>query len=195
MAELADEQVRPTRERFVLSIMRRRKEFNGPYKFSDRDAQEDPNIQQNDCRPYKDPNFETRRREHHASVQAVPAVAIATSQTTWFRPVNKALQYESIGMSEREKFDILNSGEMRSFLKTIRDRYEEALQQNETVDIYLDDFADLAEEESSLGNKTDSELKELQSYYHCSTAPAASSRSSNGSRRPRASSRSPALAA
>ena len=99
-------------------------------------------------------------------MQAVPGVAFAHSQTTWFRPVNKALQYESIGMSEREKFDILNSGEMRSFLKTIRERYEEALQQNETVDIYLDDFADLAEEESSLGNKTDSELKELQSYYH-----------------------------
>ena len=55
---------------------------------------------------------------------------------------------------------------MRTFLRTVRERYEEALQQNETVDIYLDDFADLAEDESSLGNKTDSELKELQSYYH-----------------------------
>ena len=36
------------------------------------------------------------------------------------------------------------------------------MQQNETVDIYSDDFADLAEDEGALGNKTDSELKELQ---------------------------------
>ena len=165
-AEIVDEAVVETRERIVMSMVRKRKEFNVPYKFSDRDAQEDPNITQNDCRPYKDPNFETKRKELHIGVQAVPGKDEQKTQTTWFRPVNKALQYESIGLDDRAKFDQLNSAEMRTFLRTVRERYEEALQQNETVDIYLDDFADLAEDESSLGNKTDSELKELQSYYH-----------------------------
>jgi len=165
-AEIEEEAVIETRERIVLALYRRRKEFGVNVKFSDRDAAEDPNITQNDCRPYKDPNFETRRREHHLAVQAVPAVVHAPTQTTWFRPVNKALQYESIDLSEREKFEQLNSAEMRTFLQNVRERYEEALQQNETVDIYLDDFADLAEDEASLGNRTDSELKELQSYYH-----------------------------
>jgi len=47
-------------------------------------------------------------------------------------------------------------------------RYEVALQQNETVDIVEDDFAALAEEETSLGNKSDSELRELQSFSHLS---------------------------
>ena len=48
----------------------------------------------------------------------------------------------------------------------MRERYEEALQQNETVDIFADDFLELAEEEASLGNKADAELRELQSFNH-----------------------------
>jgi len=164
--EISDEAVKATRERLVFSLLRKRREFGTAYKFSDRDASEDPNITQNDCRPYKDPNFETRRREHHMAVQAVPESHASHTQTTWFRPVNKALQYKPIGLSERGKFDLLNSAAMTTFLQEIRTRYEEALQQNETVDIFSDDFVDLAEDETSLGNKSDSELKELQSYYH-----------------------------
>ena len=61
-------------------MIRRRKEFGAPYKFSDRDAQEDPNIQQNDCRPYKDPNFETKRKEISVGMQAVAESADANQE-------------------------------------------------------------------------------------------------------------------
>ena len=61
--------------------------------------------------------------------------------------------------------DQLDSAEMRTFLAIIRERYEEALQQNETVDIFSDDFAGLTEEDVTLDNGQ-TELKELQSYYH-----------------------------
>ena len=166
MADITEEAVVPTRERFVLSLQRRRKEFRAAYRFSDRDAAEDPNVTANDCRPYKDPNFATSRREHHAAVQAVPVGAEQQTQTTWFRPVNKTVQYTPVGMGKRDMMKQLDSAGMRSFLAAIRPRYEEALQQNETVDIFSDDFADLAEEEASLGNKTDSEFKEIQSYQH-----------------------------
>jgi len=60
----------------------------------------------------------------------------------------------------------LDSNAMRAFLAAIREGYEEALQQNETIDIFQDEFADLAEEEASLGNKADSDLREWASYYH-----------------------------
>ena len=165
-AEIAEESVRLTRERFVIAVQRRRREFGATYKFSDRDAQEDPNIQQNDCRPYKDPNFELKRKAVDTGVQAVPTMCASKTQTTWFRPVNKALQHEFIGMGAREIMDALDSAQMTAFLKSIRPVLDEALQQNEVVDIYGDDFADLAEEEATLGNRADSELKELQSYYH-----------------------------
>ena len=39
-------------------------------------------------------------------------------------------------------------------------RYEGALQQNETVDIYQDDFVSLAAEEATLGNRADAEMRE-----------------------------------
>ena len=165
-AEIAEESVVYTRDRYVLTMVRRRKEFCAPYKFSDRDAQEDPNIQQNDCRPYKDPNFETKRKEHSIGVQAVPEASDAKCQTTWFRPVNKTIQYAPVTMTQRQKFDQLDSSEMRTFLQTIRERYEEALQQNETVDIFSDDFAELAAEEETSLDSGQTELKELQSYYH-----------------------------
>ena len=165
-AEITEEACTDTRPRYVMALTCKRKEFNKAHKFSDRDSSEDPNITMNDCRPYKDPNFETRRKEHHVGIQAVPELTESKCQTTWFRPVAKAIQYAPIGLSEREKYEAMDSDAMRDFLTTIRERYEEALQQNETVDIYSDDFADLAEDEGALGNKTDSELKELQSYYH-----------------------------
>lgn len=132
-AEIAEESVVPQRELFVLALARKRREFATPYKFSDRDAQEDPNIQQNDCRPYKDPNFELRRNEHQLGTQAVPEKAQAKTQTTWFRPVNKALEYQPITMCVRQAGKLLDSAAMREFLATVRPRYEEALQQNETV--------------------------------------------------------------
>ena len=45
--DIADEAMTDTRDRYVLAVQRRRKEFSQPYKFSDREASEDPNIQQN----------------------------------------------------------------------------------------------------------------------------------------------------
>ena len=165
-AEIVEEAIHKTRDPYVLAMVRKRREFGAAYKFSDRDAQEDPNLTQNDCRPYKDPNFELRRKELSVGVQAIPESADAKAQTTWFRPMNKALQYDYISMKPREAVDLLDSAAMRAFLVDIKPQLDDALQQNETVDIFADDFAELAEDEATLGNKNDTELKELQSYYH-----------------------------
>ena len=48
----------------------------------------------------------------------------------------------------------------------MRERYEGALQQNETVDIYQDDFVSLAAEEATLGNRADAEMREFVSFSH-----------------------------
>lgn len=68
-AEIAEESVVETRGPFTLQLARSRREFHATYKFSDRDAAEDPNIQQNDVRKYNDPNFELRRKEHAIAIQ------------------------------------------------------------------------------------------------------------------------------
>ena len=65
-AEIAEEAVVPTRATYVLHVSRIRREFGAKHpKFGDRDSGEDPNLTNNDCRPFKDPNFELRRREAH----------------------------------------------------------------------------------------------------------------------------------
>ena len=58
-----------------------------------------------------------------------------------------------------------HSAAFKQFLVDVRERYEQALQQNETVDVFQDDFATLAEDEAGLGNKSDSELRELSSLF------------------------------
>ncbi|KAL3893679.1 MAG: hypothetical protein SGPRY_014066, partial [Prymnesium sp.] len=67
---------------------------------------------------------------------AAPETVDARCQTTWYRPVNLALQYEPRSMPHKEMARLLNSSEMREFLISIRQGYEEALQQNETIDIF-----------------------------------------------------------
>ena len=165
-AELAEEAISESREKIVVRLSRPRKEYGVAYKFTDRDANEDPNITHNDCRPYKDPNFELRRREHDTGVQAVPEVDDAHSQTTWFRPLNKGVQYDARTMTAEQVEATQHSAAFKQFLVDVRERYEQALQQNETVDVFQDDFATLAEDEAGLGNKSDSELRELQSFHH-----------------------------
>jgi len=165
-AEITEETIVPTRERFVLRMSRPRRDLGAPHKFSDRDSHEDPNMQDNGCRSYKDPNFELKRTEHDIGIQALPELEDAKTQTTWFRPVNKAVQYDAQTMSLKERNKVLGSAALRDFLAVVRDRYELALQQNETIDLFQDDFAVLAEEEASLGNKADSDLRELQSFNH-----------------------------
>ena len=165
--ELSEEATAATRAPYVLALTRSRREFGQKHNaFSDRDSHDDPNSQYNDCRPYKDPNFELKRWTHDIAVQALPARADTHAQTTWFRPANKALQYGAISLGERERLEALGSEGMGAFLSTVRERYEDALQQNESVDIFQDEFASLADEDTSLGNTTDSELRELQSFNH-----------------------------
>jgi len=166
-AELIEEATAGTRAPFVLALTRSRREFGQKHNiFQDRDAHDDPNLQYNDCRPYKDPNFELKRWTHDIAAQAIPASADTHAQTTWHRPANKALQYGAISLGERERLEALGSAGMAGFLTTVRERYEDALQQNESVDIFQDDFASLADEDTSLGNTNDSELRELQSFNH-----------------------------
>lgn len=58
---------------FALAVTRPRSEYpRRQVKLTNRDSHEDPNIQQNDCRNFKDPNFELNRMEHDMAIQARP---------------------------------------------------------------------------------------------------------------------------
>mmetsp|Transcript_3748 Transcript_3748/g.9465 ORF Transcript_3748/g.9465 Transcript_3748/m.9465 type:complete len:857 (+) Transcript_3748:102-2672(+) len=143
-----------------MAITRARSEFGQAFKLADRDAH-DSFV---DCRPFKDPNFDLRRATRDESAQLVAPLAAAHTQTAWFRPLNKGTQAEAQQLESRALLGALGAPSLKPFLADARARLEKALQQNELVDIFRDDLAVLADDDASLGNKHDNDVKELQSF-------------------------------
>ncbi|ETK81029.1 hypothetical protein L915_13419 [Phytophthora nicotianae] len=152
----------PSRPLITMSVTKMSDELNADYKFSDRDADQ--------CfvewRQHKDPNYELTRLEQDVGLQGTPPLVDSTTQTSWFRSVNSALQYEPIVMEPTRRRAEMDSDKIQAFLARILPRVERALQQNETLDVFLDPFAHLLEEEdASLGNKNnENAMRELKSF-------------------------------
>ncbi|ETL87725.1 hypothetical protein L917_13126 [Phytophthora nicotianae] len=152
----------PSRPLITMSVTKMSDELNADYKFSDRDADQ--------CfvewRQHKDPNYELTRLEQDVGLQGTPPLVDSTTQTSWFRSVNSALQYEPIVMEPTRCRAEMDSDKIQAFLARILPRVERALQQNETLDVFLDPFAHLLEEEdASLGNKNnENAMRELKSF-------------------------------
>lgn len=148
-------------QRPLLQIMitRPRAHFGKNWKFSDSGE----NI--HNCRPQKDPNFAMQRKELEIGIQAVKEVRDAAAQTTWFRPVNKSTQYSANDFLQRDRdlgYEKVN--ELTEFLSAVSVSVEEALQTNETVDIFQEEFAHLGEEEAGAVSKTNSNIKEFRNF-------------------------------
>ncbi|KAJ8548486.1 hypothetical protein ON010_g11187 [Phytophthora cinnamomi] len=154
--------IKPSRPLITMSVTKMSDELNADYKFSDRDADQ--------CfvewRQHKDPNYELTRLEQDVGLQGTPALVDGTTQTSWFRSVNSALQYEPIVMEPAQRRAEMDSDKIQAFLERVLPRVERALQQNETLDVFLDPFAHLLEEEdASLGNKNnENAMRELRSF-------------------------------
>lgn len=103
-----------------------------------------------EIRPFRDPNYDLIRSEMNVGVQAVPEITSSHAQTSWFRPQNFQSQYEPITMDADEQEEHLDSEAMEDFLRNISARLEKALQQNEIVDIFADDYLGLGEDEPIL---------------------------------------------
>ncbi|KAF0692683.1 Aste57867_16254 [Aphanomyces stellatus] len=165
-AEDTHEQVRllnvhSARAVIAMSVTRRSEEFNADYKFSDRDA--DQCFVE--CRQHKDPNYDLTRMEQDVGLQGIPDLIDNATQTSWFRAVNSALQYEPIQFHVDLREKEMQSSRMHTFLASVLPLMEEALQQNETLDIFLDPLATLAEEEMAAGqHKTENNIKELRTF-------------------------------
>eukprot|EP00898_Chlorokybus_atmophyticus_P001929 jgi/Chlat1/2737/Chrsp182S02893 len=146
--EIEEGRVRDSREPIVMSISRRRREFNAPYKFSDKDSQELWNSSACECRPFKDPNFDLRLLSCRG------------------QPRNSCTQYVAREMDDTEAAAHLDSYAMREFLATVQERCHYALGQNGAVDILADSFAGLADDEGTGGEhaKARSAIAENQSF-------------------------------
>ncbi|KAJ1332891.1 hypothetical protein BSLG_008518 [Batrachochytrium salamandrivorans] len=113
--EIEMDQIRKNRELVSVNVSRKGCEYKNLYTFGDRDAHEEFL----ECRPYRDANYEVTRMEIHTAVQAIPEVVSKHAQTTWFRSVNFACQYEPAEMTKEDQQEILGSESIEGFLQSV----------------------------------------------------------------------------
>ncbi|KAM6217081.1 dynein axonemal intermediate chain 3 [Rhynchocyon petersi] len=161
--EIEDESVKESEKQITYMISRKRREFGAPIHFSDHNASSIKGTY-SECTAYQDKNFTVKKLEKDVAMQAVPKINHISTQTKWAYPKNAATQYYPREFSEEEKEAIGQSKSLADFLNNVCISVEIALQQNEIMNTFFDDWKYLAEEESSFGDKSDTYLKQYQSF-------------------------------
>ncbi|XP_043942811.1 dynein axonemal intermediate chain 3 [Protopterus annectens] len=161
--EIEDESVKDFQKQIKCIISRVRKEFGAPVKFSDRNSS-DVKDGYVECTSYDDKKFSIKQLERDTGTQAVPQMQETSSQTKWAYPRNACTQYEPRELTKEEKEALLTSKQLKEFINSVVLRLEVALQQNEIMDAFFDDWKALTEEEGTFGGKSDTHLKEYQSF-------------------------------
>ncbi|XP_032726167.1 WD repeat-containing protein 63 [Lontra canadensis] len=161
--EIEEESVKESTKQITYMISRKRSEFGAPIKFSDQNASsvKDAYIE---CTAYPDNHFTLKQLEKDVGMQVIPKVKDISTQTRWTYPKNATTQYYPRELSEEEKETFEQSKPLSDFLNNTSINVEIALQQNEIMNTFIDDWKCLAEEESTFGDKTDTHLKEYQSF-------------------------------
>eukprot|EP00397_Hematodinium_sp_SG-2012_P012807 GEMP01012989.1.p1 GENE.GEMP01012989.1~~GEMP01012989.1.p1 ORF type:complete len:918 (+),score=226.78 GEMP01012989.1:33-2756(+) len=162
--EVAAFTVAELRPALQIQIQRKRMHFGQPVKFND--AQENVHL----CRPQKDPNFALHRRELELGIQAVKSYSTVGTQTTWYKPQNAIIQYSTADFikerTAKERYsDTEELAALHKFISNVARSTEEALQQNETIDIFKDEFSNLGEEDFGYGSKSQANLKEHRNWH------------------------------
>ncbi|NWW90581.1 WDR63 protein, partial [Rhynochetos jubatus] len=161
--EIEEETVKDTVTKIKYMISRVRRKFGAPITFTDKNASHvtDSYVE---CTSYQDKTFSIKMLEKDVGIQMVPKVREASTQTKWTYPKNAATQYFPRQLSNEEKEESLSSEKLKEFLTSVHLRMEIALQQNEIMNAFFDDWKALAEDESSRGGKPDVYLKAYQSF-------------------------------
>ncbi|XP_053098765.1 dynein axonemal intermediate chain 3 isoform X2 [Hemicordylus capensis] len=161
--EIEEESVKESSTKIKYMISRPHKEFGIRIKFYNRNASTDKHGYV-ECTSYQDKNFTIRQLEKNIGIQVVPKEKVTGTQTKWTYPKNATTQYYPREFSDEEKEEYLSSDELKNFMVSVALRVEIALQQNEIMNAFFDDWKALAEDESGFAGKSDVFLKEYQSF-------------------------------
>ncbi|XP_072199551.1 dynein axonemal intermediate chain 3-like [Excalfactoria chinensis] len=161
--EVEEESVKDRVKKIKYMFSRGHELFGAPITFTDRNAS---HVKESyiECTSYQDKTFTIKLLERDVGVQMVPKVREASTQTEWTYPKNAATQYFPRELSNEEKEEILSSEKLKQFLTSVCLRMEIALQQNEIMDVFSDDWKALEDDLSSSGGKSDVCLKAYQTF-------------------------------
>ncbi|XP_048256413.1 dynein axonemal intermediate chain 3-like isoform X4 [Haliotis rufescens] len=160
--EIQEETVVDTRRRVKVCIRRKRLDFGAPCTFEDRNVS-DAKDGYVECTTYEDKTYDLKMLELDKGTQAIPLISDAGTQTDWKYPRNANTQYYPREYSEQEREKIASSKPVKDFVGTVAPRFELALQQNEIMNVFFNDWLNLGDSDS-FGNKADNHLKEYQSF-------------------------------
>ncbi|NWV00483.1 WDR63 protein, partial [Upupa epops] len=163
--EVEEESVKETAPKIKYMISRAYSKFGAPVTFTDRNASlvEGSYIE---CTSYQDKTFSIKRLEKDVGLQMVPKLREASSQTKWTYPRHATTQYFPRQLSYEEKEESQSSMKLKKFLTSVHLRMEIALQQNEIMNAFFDDWKALAEDESSSSGKPNVYLKAHRLFTH-----------------------------
>ncbi|XDV46667.1 hypothetical protein PO909_014511 [Leuciscus waleckii] len=102
--------------------------------------------------------------ERDTSTQACRDTTDSSTQTLWKSPKNMCTQYEPREFSPEEKQQHLQSEDLKNFITSVATRFEVVLQQNLISNVFCDDWAVLCEDDGVPTGKTDTQLKEYQTF-------------------------------
>ena len=166
--EINYQEVAANRPLYKMQFIKKRREFARPVKFGDNDTNENAH----DSRPQQD-NFSTfiKKQTLDMGLQGCNQMTELATQTPWNRKMNNNTQ-----TNEQEDLSIQVEDDDKNLISLIRNyeimnEMESALQQNEMINIFQDDFAVLPHDEfsSDEAGKLTSEITELKraTYHSC----------------------------
>ncbi|NXU03023.1 WDR63 protein, partial [Buphagus erythrorhynchus] len=159
--EVEEESLKERDTKIKYKISRARRKFGAPITFTDKNASDDKDSYA-ECMAYEDDTFSIKMLERDVGVQMVPKLRETSTQTKWTYPKNASTQYWPRQLSNEAKAESLSSEKLKEFLTAVHIRMEIALQQNEIMNVFFDDWKGLAEDQEE--GKPDVYLKAYQSF-------------------------------
>ncbi|XP_067301422.1 dynein axonemal intermediate chain 3 [Pseudorasbora parva] len=159
--EIEEESVTESRPRLRYKISPLMRHCGAPVCFSDRSALDGKDV---NVESYEDKSFSIRQMERHAAIQASGDTKHSSTQTLWKYPKNMCTQYEPREFNPDEKEHHLRSENLKNFITSAAIRFKISLQQNHITDVFSDDWAALCEDDDMPTGKTETQLKEYQSF-------------------------------
>lgn len=158
--EVQSLKVVPNRELKGVFITQRRYYFGNHCEFS---HTEPTDQSKSEYKRQKFPNYGLCRKELDIGFQAASKQQSVSTQTHWARKLNKTTQYEPVSLDPASQQRILESEEMKNFLLKVEPRCKEVLQQNETLDLFKDEFKEF-DEDDFIGNRAQNILNNLHTF-------------------------------
>ncbi|XP_043985899.1 dynein axonemal intermediate chain 3 isoform X2 [Gambusia affinis] len=137
-----EEPIKETREKLRLKL-RVDRAVQSKVCFSDRDCSESKDSHL-ECTSYEDSKFKIKKLLTDSGVQAVPILQTNSCQTMRMVPKDTFTQYEPREFSTEEKEMILKKQDLVDFCAAQIPRMLFALQQEEIINVFLDDWKALA---------------------------------------------------